>query len=245
MEQAQGPKGRHEDGGKREDGAAAKLEGVIAQGSYQCRAVDIVEFDRDLLFLFSDRCIERITGRSTLELPASLSGNHLRENVEKEVEKDRLVIERAAEAFQNGTTVVDGDISDLFERSKAIDGAFLQQVVLPSLSIQIQYDDIRHIRMKRFQYLAGFVGDLLAVWKEAASFRAAVCELYTPDQFTGLVGEILFLYCIETKRLRNSVRFLYPFNRAMDQFVDELVEAMEIERREVASAMTHRIFSRS
>jgi hypothetical protein len=31
----------------------------------------------------------------------------------------------------------------------------------------------------------------------------------------------------------------------MDQFVDELVEAMEIERREVASAMTHRIFSRS
>jgi hypothetical protein len=245
MEHAQGPRGRQLNGGKRENGVAPNREAAIAQAPLLCRAADIGDFDRDLLFLFSDRCIERITGRSALELPVSLSSNHLRENVEKEIEKDRLVIERAAEAFQNGMSLGDGDIRDLFERSKAIDRAFLQQVVLPSLSIQIQYDDIQHIRMKRFQYLAGFVGDLLAVWKEAASFPHAVGELYSPDQFTGLVGEILFLYCIETKRLRNSVRFLYPFNRAMDQFIDELVEAMEIERREVAGAMTHRIFSRS
>jgi hypothetical protein len=245
MEHIPGKRGRHLIGGKREQGAAANRGTSLAQGSHLYRAADIGEFNRDLLFLFSDRCIERITGRSSMELPASISGNHLRENVEKEVEKDRLVIERAAEAFQNGTSLGDEDIRDLFERSKAIDRAFLQHVVLPSLSIQIQYDDIQHIRMKRFQYLAGFVGDLLAVWKEAASLPAAVCELYTPDQFTGLVGEILFLYCIETKRLRNSVRFLHPFNRAMDQFVDELVEAMEIERREVARAMTHRLFPRS
>jgi hypothetical protein len=245
MEQAQDQKGKQVIGGKRVNGAAVHREGVIARGTDPCREADIVAFDRDLLFLFSDRCLERITGRSALELPVSLSGNYLRENVEKEVEKDRMVIERAVGAFQNGTTVDDGVIRELFERSKAVDRAFLQQVVLPSLSIQIQYDDIQHIRMKRFHYLAGFVGDLLAVWKETASFPAAVCELYTPDQFTGLVGEILFLYCIETKRLRNSVRFLYPFNRAMDQFIDELVEAMEIERREVAGAMTHRIFSRS
>ena len=202
----------------------------------------LCELDRRMLTDFSDRCIERLTGHSTGSLPASFTREHLRDNVEKEAAKDCLVIERAALAFEAGTRLGEAAILDLFERSKEIDRVFIERLTLPSFTFEPRYDLIGEIRMKRYHYLADLTADVLESTREQRELADAVRRLYSTDQFHGLIGEVLFLYCIEVKKLAGMVRFLAPFNRAMDEFIDDVVEAMEQARHEIAASLTAGLF---
>lgn len=203
---------------------------------------ELCAFSRDMLDRFSDRCIEYLTGRATMTLPPSITRDLLRENVEKEVAKDRLVYERAALAHRDGQIISGADIDLLFEQSQRIDQYFIDHMILPSVSIKIRFDDITEIRKKRFRCLADFTLDLLRTDGEGRSFHDTIRSFLAADEFHGFVGETLFLHCIEVKKLARSVQFLHPFNRAMDMFVDEVVEAMEAVRRDVAEAVTARTF---
>jgi hypothetical protein len=205
----------------------------------------LCEFNRRMLTTFSDRCIERLTGRPAGALPASFSKEHLRDNVEKEVAKDCLVIERAAQAIATGTRLGNRAIDDLFERSKEIDRLFLGRVTIPSFTLELRYEQIEEIRKKRYRYLATLTADVLEAAGERQDLADAVHHLYTVDQFHGLIGEILFLYCIEVKMLAGMVRFLAPFNRAMDEFIDDVVEAMEQVRHEIAAGLAANMFPSS
>lgn len=202
----------------------------------------LCEFNHSLLTRFSNRCVERLTGRPAAALPPSFTTDHLRDNVEKEAAKDCLVIERAAEAHLDGTVLGDRAIDDLFEQSKEIDQLFIARLALPSFSFEPRYEEIEDIRKKRFHYLAGITKDLLEGMHERSAFAEAVRSFYTADQFLGLIGEMLFLYCIEVKKLAGMIRFLPPFSRAMEDFVDEVVEAMEQARHDVAAEMTNLYF---
>lgn len=203
----------------------------------------ICSFIRETLYRFSDRCFERLTGKSVLSTISSVSTEHMCMNVEKEIVKDCLVVQRTADALSAGAEPSNMDIDDLFERSKELDRTFIQNLILPSVSINIRYDDISRYRKKRFRYLMEFVADILRSSRQQGMFAETVRRNYTPDQFQGFIGEYLFLYCIEVKQLADSVRFLPPFSRAMNNFIDELVEAMELSRQEVAGIMTNYIFS--
>ena len=204
----------------------------------------ICSFDRDMLFLFSERCVERLTGRTPFADAASVTTTYLYENVSKEAEKDRLFIERAAEAFPAGTSLAEADVEALYERSKKIDQVFVRHIVLPSLTINIRYDDIEDIRKRRIRFLIGVVGDLLQAWQDDHTFEETIRRQYTASQFQGLVSDILFLNCVEMKLLASSFTFLPPFNRAMGMFIDELVEVMEDAKKEVAAQMAVGIFDR-
>jgi hypothetical protein len=201
-------------------------------------------FCRETLTRFSDRCVERLTGRSLGVLPASFTTAHLRENVEKEVAKDCLVIERAAMACRKGGRLTEADLDALFEQSKQIDRYFVQRIVMPSVDIQLRFEVIEEIRKKRFRYIADLVADLMPFLEQGRPLEDGITHLYSADQFHGLVGELLFLSCVEVKKLAGSgsVRFLPPFSRAMDDFVDEVVEAMEQARHEVAADVARRFF---
>ena len=201
----------------------------------------LCEFNRRMLNSFSDHCLQRLTGRPAIALPASFIKEHLRDNIEKEAAKDCLVIEHAAHAIRAGARLGDGTIDDLFERSKEIDRVFIGRLALPSFSFEPRYEIIEDIRKKRFRYLADFTADLLETMN-GHSLDDAVRQLYTAEQFHGLIGEILFLYCIEVKMLAGMVRFLPPFNRAMDEFIDDVVEAMEQARHEIAADLSNSLF---
>ena len=202
----------------------------------------ICSFDRDMLFLFSERCVERLTGRAPFTYAASVTTTYLYENVSKEAEKDRLIIERAAEAYNTGTSLAEADVDTLYDRSKKIDQIFVRHIVLPSLTINIRYNDIEDIRKRRIRFLIGVVGDLLHSWQDGHTFEETVRRQYTASQFQGLVSDILFLSCVEMKLLASSFTFLPPFNRAMGTFIDELVEVMEDAKKEVAARMAVGIF---
>lgn len=200
-------------------------------------------FDRDLLSRFSERSTELLTGRSPVSFTASLTTAYLRRNVEKEVEKDRFVIDHAAAAFDAGRLVSTADVDDLFERSKEVDRVFVRELVLPSVCIAIRYDDIEATRKRRILFLARFVENLLMAWPTDAALTDVFILRYSSGRFRDLIGEYLGLYCVETRQLANSVKFLPPFNRAMDLFLEELLEIMEQARAQVAQLFTDRIYS--
>ena len=217
----------------------------MLKGESMSETVSLCEFNRTMLTGFSDRCIERLTGRPAGTLPASFTKEHLRDNVEKEAAKDCLVIERAAEAFRAGTRLGDDAIDDLFEHSKEIYRVFVQRLSLPSISFRPRYAMIEEIRKKRFRYLADFTADLMEIMEGGSTFPQAIRSFYSAEQFHGFIGEVLFLYCVEVKKLAGMVRFLPPFNRAMEDFIDEVVESMEQARHEIAVAVADSFFSRT
>lgn len=199
-------------------------------------------FDRDLLFRFSERSIRLLTGRSPMNFAASFTADYLRQNVEKETEKDRLIIEHASQAFDDGRLITAADVNLLFDRTKEIDSAFVRQLVLPSVSISIRYEDIEETRKRRILFLARLVEDLLMIWSPDDDLGTLFRRYCSADRFHDILTEYLDLYILETRQLTNSVKFLPPLNRAMDLFVEEIVETMEEVREPVVLAVRDRFY---
>ena len=104
--------------------------------------------DNDFLHDYSRRCIERLTGHSLLPVPFSFLSTYLEANIKKETDKDRLIIEHAAEALAAGKEPGDVDIDEIFEKTKTVDKVFVRRLLIPSFSIQVRYEDIADIRKK-------------------------------------------------------------------------------------------------
>lgn len=206
------------------------------------RTLALEAFSRDVLHRFSDQTVNHLIGRSPVTFTASLTAAYLRENVEKEARKDRLIIEHAATAFDAGRLVTIADVDALFERTKDVDRIFIRQLVLPSVCIAIRYDDIADTRKHRILFLARFVEDLLISWQPHDTLPEAIKRRHTAGHFEKFLQEYLGLYCQEMKELSNSVKFLPPFNRAMDLFLEEIVETMEDARFTVARTITSRFY---
>jgi len=196
--------------------------------------------DDDLLRTFSNRCLERITGRTLPTLP--FVSTYLDANVMKEIEKDRLIITRAAAACAVGEKSGSLNIEEIFEETRNVDRAFVKKIALPSLAIQVRYEDIAAVRKERIVFLAGAVEDILIKWGNSPNFDEAVRKTYSATNFRGAIVTLLHLYNEETRMLSNSVRFLPPFNKAMNLFADTLFEAMEEVKEELADACSQSVF---
>ena len=152
---------------------------------------------------------------------------YLESNINKEADKDRLIIEHAAEALASGKEPGDVDIDEIFEKTKAIDQAFVRRLLIPSFSVKIRYEDIADIRKKRIALLSATTGEVLRKWEGSSSFSAAVRNTYTESRFREIFLEVLHLYNLETRNLTNSIKFFSPFNRAIGAFAVTMFETME------------------
>lgn len=189
--------------------------------------------DSDFLHDYSRRCIERLTGHSLLSVPFPFLSAYLEANIKKETDKDRLIIEHAAAALAVGREPGDVDIEEIFEKTKAVDRAFVRSLLIPSFSIQVRYEDIADIRKKRIARLSRTAGDVLRAWGDSASFSDVVRTTYSESQFRELLLDILHLYNLETRKLSDSISFFSPFNRAISAFAENVFDTMEL----VAAAM--------
>lgn len=190
--------------------------------------VDILcDKDSDFLHDYSRRCLERLTGHSLLPVPFPFLSAYLEANIKKETDKDRLIIEHAAEALAAGREPGDVDIGEIFERTKTVDRAFVRRLLIPSFSIQVRYEDIADIRKKRIARLSTTAGEVLRAWGAARSFSDAVQNAYSESQFREIILDILHLYNLETRSLTNSINFFSPFNRAISLFAENMFDTME------------------
>ncbi len=200
----------------------------------------LCEKDSVMMHEFSRLSLDRIKGRSLLSVTISFFSSYMEANVEKEVEKDRLIIEEAAAAFKAGRPACDLDLEDIFEKTKRIDKKFIDNLMIPSFSFSVRYSDFADIRIRRIWRIARSVHTLLEKWPDNAPFAEAAKKAYTGRTFKELIVEILHLYNLETRMLGDAIRS--PFHKAISAAVEALFRAMEETTEEMANGYTKKIY---
>ncbi len=207
------------------------------------RAAELCERDRSFLTAFSRLVLDRLTGASARFLPVPFVNAFLRENVAKETEKDRLIIERAMAACNAGRPIADDEIDAVFEATKAADRKFLHDLPLPSPAAAVRYDEIADIRRLRIRRIFRMVYDLVPAWTDGASFAHAVRTVYSEERFRETLREILELYNLETRKLGAAITLFPPFSLAVDLLTDRLFDCMETAARDLAADCAQKLFA--
>jgi hypothetical protein len=203
----------------------------------------LCDSDREMMMAFSSRCVERLNDYAPLKLFLSPFQGLLDANVRKETEKDRLVIEHAAAAFEKGNSRAGIDLDRLFESTKKIDCEFVKKFSSPFLSVNIRHDDFAEVRKKRIRAFIEMVFDLLDNWHEGAPFPCVVQKTYTEEGYRAVLAEILHLYNVETRLLGNSITGRGPAARMTGFFAERLFSTMEKLAREIAADYSRRAFT--
>ena len=193
---------------------------------------------------FSTRTAARLGDYTLFRLLLPAFRAFLDINVRKEIEKDRLVILRAAAARRAGGAPQEADIQRLLQQAREIDRRFLQQAAVFPVSIHIEYRDIEEFRRRRIERLLELSGRVLAQWETTPRFRAAVAGLYAPDEFRAVLHEILELYSAETKMLSRSVHIPQIFNFARDSLSETVHTVMIGVAKGLAGELTRKVYRR-
>ncbi len=193
---------------------------------------------------FSQRTVEGLKGYTLFRLALPAFQSFLDINVGKEIEKDRMVITKAASLHQSGARPDSVHVAALLQDAREVDEAFVRKAAVFPIDIQIQYQDIEHYRQQRIEVLLQTSYRILTQWPDASSFRSAVSELYSEAQFQDLLNEILNLYAMETRMLSRSVRIPHLLTLARDAVTQPITEVMEKEAKTLARSLTHTVYRR-
>ncbi len=188
----------------------------------------LCRMDRAMMYEFSERSVNGLRSGLRFRLILPLISDLMGANVDKEVDKDALVIKSAANAFSSGVNEDNMNIADLFRETTEIDKRFVEKLFrLPAAMSAgyecICYESIEDIRKKRIQLLVSAVYEILSRWLYSISFREAARRAYSQREFENLLRDILHLYSLETRELSNS--FKLPL--AKDLFGEAVFKAME------------------
>ena len=202
----------------------------------------LVGKNSEMMHEFSNRCIGRLEGHGALKVLLAPFHRFLEENVEKEADKDRLIIECAIAAYDDGKDLEAVSREELFEKTMQIDAAFLKKVSLPLLP-NVWYQDAADIRKRRIDVVFETVYDLMRNWKEYYSFSETVRETYSPEQFSKNIIDILDLYRLETRMVASSIRLPLPARKAKNLIESQLYKIMGLVAEEIAREHKEKIFA--
>jgi hypothetical protein len=198
--------------------------------------------DREMMLEFSRLCVGQLNNHLPLKIFLSLFQHFLDANVLKEIEKDRLIIEHAAAAFErgNGKAVINAD--EVFEMTKKTDHEFIKKLSNPLISIKLRYDDFAEIRKRRIASFSGMVFNLLGNWNDGLSFTDVVKHTFGEESYRRVLSELLHLYNIETRLLSKSITFHGPAGKARDLFAEKLFAIMEKAAGDISMKYARRIY---
>jgi hypothetical protein len=206
--------------------------------------VDILcDTDREMMLEFSRLCVAHLNNYLPLKIFLSLFQHFLDANVLKEIEKDRLIIEHAADVFERGKGRAAVDADEVFEMTKKTDREFIKRLSNPLFSMELRYDDFAEIRKRRIVSFSGMVFDLLGNWHDGLSFTDVVKRTFGEEGFRMFLHEVLHLYNVETRLLSNSITFHGPAGRARDLFAEKLFTTMERAARDISMKYARRIYA--
>lgn len=163
-------------------------------------------------------------------------------NVDKEAEKDRHVIQCAADLVQAGTFPTQQEIQHLLALARDIDEAFLKQAVILPMKLSIQYPLIEPIRRQRIHSLLNETHQLLRQWQGMTCLRNALAILYDVPQFSKLLYDLLHLYSLETRLLGQAVRLPGLLAWARESLSQTVYVAMEAVARQLADEQAAWLF---
>lgn len=199
--------------------------------------------DQEMMLEFSRRCVRRLDAHLPLRLLLSPLRQFLDANVRKETEKNRLIIEHAAETFTGGKWEADVDVNTLFELTKRVDEDFVSRLSSPLFAFEVRYADIEEIRKRRIVALVNMVFDLQRNWKDAISFSTGVKRAFTEQRYMETLRELLHLYTVETKMLSKSIVLQGPAGAVRDLLTEKLFAAMEKTAGDVVVTYTRKVYA--
>ena len=205
------------------------------------RVAILIRFNGLLLESFSRRTTAAL--RASLPLPLALPwlDRLLDLNVDKEINKDALVITRAAKTLASGKRPDDEDALDLLEGSKDIDRAFLAKLGGAPLEILIRYQSVDTLRIDRIRRLLAASYRILAAWKRPLSLGTALEAAFPGDELEHAILIQLTLYARETQVLGNSVRMPLLLTPLRNRLVDGLYSTLKISAAVLARDAASRI----
>lgn len=172
----------------------------------------------------------RTTAALRAALPLRLALPHLEPvlalNVDKEVEKDTLVILRAGEPKSGEASDRDAILSQLMLATKEIDRQFLARVGKFPVEIVVRYDEIVPIRARRIKLLHDAALKVFAAGEGRLRLRGALQASYSRDEFAQLLYELFRLYAEETRSLSRSVRLPRALVPLRELIAQELFNVM-------------------
>ncbi len=198
--------------------------------------------DKELMYSFSQQSLKRASQHSLVLARLPFFSAYIDANVKKEVDKDRLIIEFAAEKYDEGKPARDLDLEDVFEETKQVDKDFLNNLFIPTLSFHMRYVDFADIRIQRIWLISKTVYALLENWPEAGSFADAARAAYTRKKFKKRLIDILHLYNEETRILSKSLRLFGPLNKMVGSYAEGLYHAMEAITSDITDTFTRKIY---
>jgi hypothetical protein len=148
----------------------------------------------------------------------------LAENVSKEELKDALVIRRA------GETPALGAAREILAAAREIDREFLARIRGFPVRIEIPYDRIEPLRLRRIELGLDTARRILAGWRQGRRFR----EAFAPGELERRLFEMLQLYAEETQALSHSVRLPRLLEPVRERVAKRLREAMTSAARTLA-----------
>jgi hypothetical protein len=184
------------------------------------------------LAYLNGRMLAAYSSRTTSELraalPLRLALPHVEPlielNVQKEIQKDSLVIRHAG---QYGAASPEGQlVRALFMQTKRIDNDFVARVGTFPLRIVIPYAEIEPLRVERIKRLLSASGRILAAWGEEARLRGALRDAFTQAELESTLREILDLYARETHALTRSVRLPLLLEPLRERIAQHLLAIM-------------------
>jgi len=173
---------------------------------------------------------QRTTTALRAALPLRLALPHLEPvlalNVDKEVEKDTLVILRARAPATAATPDWNEVELQLLQATKEIDRRFLARVGRFPVEIVVRYEEIAPIRARRMKLLYDAAAKILAARDAERRLRGAMHATFSRDDFAQLLYELFRLYAEETRSLSRSVRLPVPLVPLRELIAQELLNVM-------------------
>lgn len=154
----------------------------------------------------------------------------LAENVAKEVRKDALVIRRAAEALAAGAPPAPEAARQLLDAARAIDREFLARVDGFPVRIDIPYERIEPLRLRRIELGLDTAYRILDAWRRGGRLRDAL----SAEEAERRVFAMMRLYAEETQALSDGVRLPGLLAPVRERLALRLVEAMTGAARSLA-----------
>ena len=203
------------------------------------RVAALAALDRRMLEEFSRRTTARLREALPLRIALPSLGTFLAHNVEKEIRKDDLVIQRAAAALTGGAPPGPVAASEVLDATRRIDREFLQRVGNFPVRIEIPYERVAPLRLERIRRGLDLAYCILDAWRRGRKLRDA----FDRKGYERRLFELLELYAREAQALSHSVRLPALVAPLQDLLAQHLQEAMtEVARRLAAelSAALHR-----
>ena len=194
------------------------------------RAAALARLNRRMLEAYSARTVGALSASLPLRLALPRLEQILKQNLEKEIRKDALVIRRARDALAAGAPPGPDAVPQLLDAARQIDREFVARLGRFPLRLEIPYARIEPLRLRRVGHGLALAYRVLDEWRRGRRLRDA----FSPAELERRLLEILTLYCEETVALADTARLPGPLAQVRERLASRLLQVMTAVSRDLA-----------